>query len=60
MSTAAPRQSDITQVGVVGGGTMGSGIAQSCAVAGIDVVMTDVADAAVQRGIATIAEASIG
>lgn len=47
--------SDITQVGVIGAGTMGNGIAQSCAVAGIDVVMVDVADAPVQRGIATIA-----
>src|SRR5438552_12774425 len=46
--------SDITQVGVIGAGTMGNGIAQSCAIAGIDVVMIDVADAAVQRGIATI------
>ena len=47
--------SDITQVGVIGVGTMGNGIAQSCAVAGVDVVMVDVADTAVQRGIATIA-----
>ena len=46
--------SDITQVGVIGVGTMGNGIAQSCAVAGVDVVMVDVADTAVQRGIATI------
>ncbi|HYT96859.1 MAG TPA: 3-hydroxybutyryl-CoA dehydrogenase [Casimicrobiaceae bacterium] len=55
MSAAGPRQSDIAQVGVVGAGTMGNGIAQSCAIAGIDVVMIDVAGAAVQRGIATIA-----
>src|SRR5438552_3970181 len=46
--------SDITQVGVIGAGTMGNGIAQSGAVAGVDVVMVDVADTAVQRGIATI------
>ena len=46
---------DITQVGVIGAGTMGNGIAQNCAVAGMDVVMVDVADAAVRRGIATIA-----
>ena len=45
---------DIRQVGVIGAGTMGNGIAQSCAVAGVDVVMVDVADTAVQRGIATI------
>ena len=47
--------SDVRQVGVIGAGTMGNGIAQSCAVAGIDVVIVDIADAAVQRGIATIA-----
>ena len=42
------------RVGVIGAGTMGSGIAQACAVAGIDVVMVDVADAAVERGLAAI------
>ena len=46
---------DIATVGVVGAGTMGNGIAQACAVAGFDAVMIDVADAAVQRGLATIA-----
>jgi 3-hydroxybutyryl-CoA dehydrogenase len=44
----------ITRVGVIGAGTMGNGIAQACAVTGIDVVMVDVADAAVARGVATI------
>lgn len=44
----------IGTVGVVGAGTMGSGIAQACAVAGIDAVMIDVADAALQKGVATI------
>lgn len=33
---------------------MGSGITQACAVAGLDVVMMDIADAQVQRGLATI------
>lgn len=42
-------------VGVVGAGTMGNGIAQSCAVAGIDTVMLDINDAAVQKGIAIVA-----
>ena len=46
---------EIAKVGVVGAGTMGNGIAQACAVAGFDVAMVDVADAAVQRGLATIA-----
>ena len=47
--------SEITKVGVVGAGTMGNGIAQACAVAGVQVVMVDVNDAAAQRGLATIA-----
>ena len=46
--------SAIRTVGVIGAGTMGNGIAQACAVAGIDVAMVDVADAAVQRGVAAI------
>jgi 3-hydroxybutyryl-CoA dehydrogenase len=49
----------IERVGVIGAGTMGNGIAQACAVAGIDVVMVDVAHDAVGRGLATI-EASLG
>jgi 3-hydroxybutyryl-CoA dehydrogenase len=44
----------IRTVGVVGAGTMGSGIAQACAAAGIDVVMIDVSDAAVAKGVTTI------
>ena len=48
----------IERVGVIGAGTMGNGIAQACAVAGIDVVMIDVAHDALARGLATI-EASL-
>jgi 3-hydroxybutyryl-CoA dehydrogenase len=44
----------IERVGVVGAGTMGNGIAQACAVAAVDVVMVDVAQAALDRGLATI------
>ena len=44
----------IQTVGVVGAGTMGNGIAQACAVAGINVVMVDLSEAAVQKGLATI------
>ncbi len=44
----------IQRVGVIGAGTMGNGIAQNCAVSGLDVVMLDVQDAAVQRGLKTI------
>ena len=45
---------EIAKIGVIGAGTMGNGIAQTCAMAGLDVAMVDVADAALQRGLATI------
>ncbi|MGC5820690.1 3-hydroxybutyryl-CoA dehydrogenase, partial [Ralstonia pseudosolanacearum] len=45
----------IQTVGIVGAGTMGNGIAQACAVAGLDVVMVDISEAAVQKGLATVA-----
>jgi 3-hydroxybutyryl-CoA dehydrogenase len=41
-------------VGIIGAGTMGNGIAQACAVAGLQVVMVDVSDAAVAKGLATV------
>jgi len=44
----------IQSVGVIGAGTMGNGIAQVCAVAGLDVVMVDINAAAVERGITQI------
>jgi 3-hydroxybutyryl-CoA dehydrogenase len=44
----------IQTVGVIGAGTMGNGIAQACAVQGIQVVMVDISDAAVQKGLATV------
>ena len=44
----------IGKIGVVGAGTMGNGIAQALAVAGRDVVMMDVGDAQVKRGLDTI------
>lgn len=43
------------KIGVIGAGTMGNGIAQVCAAAGLHVTMIDVSDAAVQRGLATLA-----
>lgn len=46
--------SEIRTVGIVGAGTMGNGIAQACAVTGIAVVMVDISEAAVQKGLATI------
>ena len=45
----------ISTVGIIGAGTMGNGIAQACAVSGINVVMVDISDAAVQKGVATVA-----
>lgn len=42
-------------VGVIGAGTMGNGIAQVCALAGLDVTMLDVSEEALGRGISTIA-----
>ena len=44
----------IESVGIIGAGTMGNGIAQVCAVAGLNVVMVDVNEAAVERGITNI------
>jgi 3-hydroxybutyryl-CoA dehydrogenase len=46
----------IQHIGVIGAGTMGNGIAQACAVAGVPVTMVDISDAAVQHGIATISK----
>lgn len=45
----------INTIGIVGAGTMGNGIAQACAVKGLNVIMVDINDAAVQRGLATVA-----
>jgi enoyl-CoA hydratase/3-hydroxyacyl-CoA dehydrogenase len=46
--------SQITKIGVVGAGNMGSGIAQKIAQEGIPVVMVDLKDEFVQRGLGTI------
>jgi 3-hydroxybutyryl-CoA dehydrogenase len=42
------------KVGVVGAGTMGAGIAQTFATAGFDVLLVDVGQAQLDRGLATI------
>ena len=44
----------IKLVGIVGAGTMGNGIAQACAVAGIDALMLDVNPVALEKGVTTI------
>ena len=46
---------DATKIGIVGAGTMGSGIAQAIALAGLEVVITDVAKAQLERATATVA-----
>lgn len=45
----------IQTVGIIGAGQMGSGIAQVCADAGLRVVMRDVSDAALQKGLGAVA-----
>lgn len=49
---ATPR--DIKKIGVIGGGTMGSGIATSALNAGFDVRLIEIAQEALDRGTATI------
>jgi 3-hydroxyacyl-CoA dehydrogenase len=48
-----PRQ--IAKIGVIGGGTMGSGIATACLLAGFDVTLTERDQGGLDRGLATIA-----
>ena len=45
---------EIRKVGVLGGGLMGSGIAQVCAQAGFDTVVRDISDALIQKSRAGI------
>jgi len=47
---------DIKTIGVIGAGTMGNGIAQVAAEAGFKVIMRDIEDSFVQRGLGTIAK----
>ena len=42
------------KIGVLGAGTMGAGIAQAFAMAGKDVVLRDISEALVDKGIAGI------
>ena len=45
---------EINTVGVVGAGQMGNGIAHVCALAGYDVILSDVSQAALDAGLVTI------
>lgn len=47
---------DIKMIGVVGAGQMGNGIAQVAAYSGLRVVMSDIADSFVQKGLGTISK----
>ncbi len=49
------RDLKFSKIGIIGAGTMGSGIAQVSAAAGLDVLMLDISDAAVARGLSAIA-----
>jgi 3-hydroxybutyryl-CoA dehydrogenase len=40
----------LRRIGIIGGGQMGGGIAHVCSLAGIDVVVTDINEEALQRG----------
>ncbi len=48
--------SQINKIGVIGAGNMGSGIAQKIAQEGLSVVIVDIRDEFVERGLATIKE----
>ena len=45
---------EIQSVGIIGAGIMGNGIAQICAAAGLDVVMVDINQAAIDKGMESI------
>jgi len=45
---------NIKTIGVVGAGTMGNGIAQVCAAAGLKVIMQDIAQSQIEAGLNTI------
>lgn len=45
---------DVKRIVIIGAGTMGNGIAQTAAISGFDVVMTDIEQSALDRGLQTI------
>jgi hypothetical protein len=50
-----PAMTSVLTIGVIGAGTMGTGIAQVCALAGLAVVMVDIDDKHVERGRGAVA-----
>ena len=45
---------NLQNIGVIGAGTMGNGIAQVCALAGLHVTLIDISESALQKAIATV------
>ncbi|NNB41819.1 3-hydroxybutyryl-CoA dehydrogenase [Pseudomonas chlororaphis] len=45
---------NLQNIGVIGAGTMGNGIAQVCAQAGFEVTLLDISDSALQKAVATV------
>ena len=49
------QEADIKKIGIVGSGQMGSGIAQVCAISGIDVYLSDISEDALEKAKVSIA-----
>jgi 3-hydroxybutyryl-CoA dehydrogenase len=45
---------NLQNIGVIGAGTMGNGIAQVCATAGFNVTLLDISESALQKAVATV------
>jgi 3-hydroxybutyryl-CoA dehydrogenase len=45
---------NLQNIGVIGAGTMGNGIAQVCALAGFNVTLIDISESALQKAVATV------
>jgi len=45
---------NLQNIGVIGAGTMGNGIAQVCALAGFNVTLLDISESALQKAVATV------
>jgi 3-hydroxybutyryl-CoA dehydrogenase len=45
---------NLQNIGVIGAGTMGNGIAQVCALAGFNVTLVDISESALQKALATV------